>query len=227
MKSNPSLYGVPAASTFGLDYLASLDHIVIRQRTEMVEVFLGCETKNKYRVLDPYGRQIFYAKEDTDICTRQCCGAIRPFDMILTDESDQEVIHFNRPLRCGSCCYPCCLQEIEIQSPAGIVVGSMEQKWSIFIPKFYVKDAAGQVAFYIEGPCWTASCCGSDVEFKIYDPSKSIELGAILKKWSGCIKECYTDADNFEIHFPLNLNVRMKTVLLGACMLIDFMFFEK
>jgi len=41
------------------------------------------------------------------------------------------------------------------------------------------------------------------------------------------LKEAFTDADIFGINFPVDLDVRMKAVLLGACMLIDFNFFEK
>ena len=41
------------------------------------------------------------------------------------------------------------------------------------------------------------------------------------------MREAFTDADIFGINFPMDLDVRMKAVLLGACFLIDFMFFEK
>jgi len=40
-------------------------------------------------------------------------------------------------------------------------------------------------------------------------------------------KEAFTDADNFGITFPLDLDVKVKAVLVGAVFLIDFMFFEQ
>lgn len=52
-------------------------------------------------------------------------------------------------------------------------------------------------------------------------------MGKISKKWSGLAREYFTDADNFGISFPMDLDVKMKAVMLGACFLIDFMFFEK
>jgi hypothetical protein len=73
-------------------------------------VILGCETKNRYTIKDAQGIELFKAKEDTDFCTRQCCGNIRPFDLEIRDHYGREVIHLNRPLACGSCCFPCCLQ---------------------------------------------------------------------------------------------------------------------
>ena len=93
-------------------------------------------------------------------------------------------------------------------------------------PQFVVKDQDGNVALRIEGPMCTYSFCG-DVEFKVVSPDGSAEVGKISKQWSGLLKEAFTDADIFGINFPIDLDVRMKAVLLGACMLIDFNFFEK
>lgn len=57
-------------------------------------------------------------------------------------------------------------------------------------------------------------------------------MGKISKQWSGMLREMFTDADYFGITFPIDLDVRMKAVMLGACFLIvsyfiflDFSFF--
>lgn len=46
------------------------------------------------------------------------------------------------------------------------------------------------------------------------------EVGKISKQWSGLVREMFTDADFFGINFPMDLDVRMKAVMLGACFLI-------
>lgn len=56
------------------------------------------------------GQKVYYAVEDTDCLTRNCCGPLRPFDMKILDNFKNEVIHLHRPLACDSCCFPCCLQ---------------------------------------------------------------------------------------------------------------------
>lgn len=218
---NYSMTNVPR----GLEYLTSVDKLFVRQKVEMLEAIIGFETKNKYYIFDSAGRQIFYAKEDTDCCTRNLLGKLRPFDMKIQDGYGYEVIHLVRPFACGSCCYPCCLQSIEVQAPPGNVVGTVEQEWSLIIPQYKVKDASGNVVLRIEGPCCTVSCCG-DVEFQILSADGAIEVGKISKQWSGLARELFTDADNFGLSFPIDLDVKMKAVMLGACMLIDFMFFE-
>ena len=121
----------------GLQYLTMVDQLLVKQKIEILEAFTGFETANKYKVFNSLGQQVYYAKEDTDCCTRQCCGPARPFDMNITDMQGQEVIHLNRPLRsellnftfffylkltslrCQSCCFPCCLQEMEVRASQG------------------------------------------------------------------------------------------------------------
>jgi hypothetical protein len=71
----------------------------------------------------------------------------------------------------------------------------------------------------IKGPCCTCACC-ADVEFQVLSKDGEVEVGKISKKWSGLIKEYFTDADNFGISMPIDLDVKIKAVVLGALFLI-------
>lgn len=75
-------------------------------------VFLGFESNNKYEIKNTLGQRIYFAVEDTDCCTRNFCGPSRPFTIRVMDNLGREVITLQRPLRCSSCCFPCCLQEV-------------------------------------------------------------------------------------------------------------------
>ena len=58
-------------------------------------------------------------------------------------------------------------QSMEVCSPPGTIVGTVEQEWSILRPWFRVKDATGNVVLKIRGPkICVCSCCG-DVEFNV------------------------------------------------------------
>ena len=46
------------------------------------------------------------------------------------------------------------------------------------------------------------------------------EIGKIAKQFSGLIKEYFTDADNFGVQFPMDLDVKMKATMIGAVFLI-------
>ncbi|CAJ1086173.1 phospholipid scramblase 3b isoform X1 [Xyrichtys novacula] len=214
--------GVPP----GLEYLTQIDQILIHQKVELLEAFIGFETNNQYEIKNSLGQKIYKAKEKNDCCTRNCCGSLRSFDMKIKDNSDREVIRLIRPLRCVSCWCPCCLQEMEVQAPPGTTVGYIKQDWHPFVPKFSIQGANKETVMKLEGPCFACNCCG-DVNFELKSKDGETPIGRISKQWSGLLKEVFTDTDNFGIQFPLDMDVKMKAVLMGACFLIDFMFFEK
>lgn len=78
-----------------------------------ITVILGWETNNKYMVKNSMGQQVFYVAEENDCCNRQFCGPLRSFVLHVQDNLGQEVMTLTRPLKCGSCCFPCCLQEVK------------------------------------------------------------------------------------------------------------------
>ncbi|XP_010361690.1 phospholipid scramblase 1 isoform X1 [Rhinopithecus roxellana] len=209
----------------GLEYLSQIDQVLIHQQIELLEVLTGFETNNKYEIKNSFGQRVYFAAEDTDCCTRNCCGPSRPFTLRIIDNMGQEVITLERPLRCSSCCCPCCLQEIEIQAPPGVPVGYVIQTWHPCLPKFTIQNEKREDVLKISGPCVVCSCCG-DVDFEIKSLDEQCVVGKISKHWTGILREAFTDADNFGIQFPLDLDVKMKAVMIGACFLIDFMFFE-
>ncbi|XP_044196650.1 phospholipid scramblase 2-like [Thunnus albacares] len=214
--------GVPP----GLEYLTQIDQILIHQKVELLEAFIGFETNNQYEIKNSLGQKIYKAKEKNDCCTRNCCGSLRSFDMKIKDNMDREVIRLIRPFRCVSCWCPCCLQEMEVQAPPGTTIGYVKQDWHPCLPKFSIQGANKETLMKLEGPCFACNCCG-DVNFELKGKDGNKTIGRISKQWSGLLKEVFTDTDNFGIQFPLDLDVKMKAVLMGACFLIDFMFFEK
>ncbi|XP_033126954.1 phospholipid scramblase 1-like isoform X2 [Anneissia japonica] len=210
----------------GLEYLTQIDQLLVHQQVELLEAFTSFETNNKYVVKNTLGQQVYFAAEDTDCCTRNCCGNARPFDMKILDNGTKEVMHLSRPLRCTSCWCFCCLQKLEVCAPPGTVVGYVKQSWSVCYPQFTIENANEETILKISGPLCTWNLCG-DVEFDVLSADGSTKVGKISKQWTGFAKEAFTDADNFGISFPMDLDVNIKAVMLGACFLIDFMFFER
>ncbi|XP_071085058.1 phospholipid scramblase 2-like [Haliotis cracherodii] len=209
----------------GLEYLVGIDQLLVKQKKEVFEAVTGCERNNKYEVCNTLGQTVYRAKEDNCCCVLCCCGAVRPFDMKIKDNQNREVMHLSRPLRCNTCWCPCCLQVIEVQAPPGTVIGYVKQGWHLCKPKFYIQNVDEETILGIKGPCCQWNICG-DVEFDVTSADHSTEVGRISKQWSGLAKEVFTDADNFGISFPMDLDVKMKAVMLGAIFLIDFMYFE-
>lgn len=108
---------------------------------------------------------------------------------------------------------------MEVSSPPGTLVGTVEQEWSVCFPTFAIKNPNGETVLRIEGPFCTMRICG-DVEFNLTSADGKTKVGKISKQWTGLVREMFTDADYFGITFPMDLDVRMKAVMLGACFLI-------
>ncbi|KAK5877811.1 hypothetical protein CesoFtcFv8_025285 [Champsocephalus esox] len=219
--SNQEIPGCPP----GLEYLTQVDQLLIKQKVELAEALIGFESNNKYEIRNSMGQDVFHALEENDCLTRQCCGPMRSFTIHVVDHNGQKVITITRPLNCTACCCPCCLQELEVQSPPGNTVGYVRQQWHPFSPKFIVSDENNEPVLKIHGPFCGWSCL-PDVDFEILTMDEVTQIGKISKQWTGLLREVFTDSDNFGIQFPMDLDVKMKATMIGACFLIDFMFFE-
>eukprot|EP00058_Branchiostoma_floridae_P006284 XP_002591772.1 hypothetical protein BRAFLDRAFT_123522 [Branchiostoma floridae] len=128
----------------GLEYLTQLDQLLVQQQVELLEAFTGIETKNKYAVKNSMGQQVYFAYEESDFCSRICCGAHRGF-------------------------------------------------------QFHVTDNNGQA----------------------YGSDGHTEVGKVTRQFAGFAKEMFTDATNFSVTFPQDLDVKLKATMLGACLLVE------
>ena len=131
---------VPLSCPPGLEYLTMIDQLLIKQRLEALEAAAGLmgynfETENKYKIKNVLGQNIYSAREDTECCARLLCGPARPFQLTIRDNAEREVLQLDRPYRCSSCLFPCCLQELEVSAPPGNVIGTVRQRWSCIKPK--------------------------------------------------------------------------------------------
>ena len=58
-----------------------------------------------------------------------------------------------------------------------------------------------------------------DIDYEISSIDGS-QIGKLSKQWSGLLQESFTDADNFGVSFPIDLDVKCKLTLLAAVFLI-------
>ena len=192
--------------------IEKIDSLVIRQKMEWGEALTGFETANKYTVLDPNGQELYYAAEvGGSFLSRNFLKSMRPFTIQLMDGQGNTVLRIERPWRW-------IFHEVSVYDGSGEMLGTVKKRWSWVRRLYFVVDARGNEIFELFGPIlrpWT---------FEIR--AGGIEVGAIRKKWSGLGKEISTDADNFGVQWPADLDVNSKAILLGAVFLIDFAHFE-
>jgi uncharacterized protein YxjI len=110
-------------------------------------------------------------------------------------------------------------QELHVKSPDGRELGVLDQRFGLLRKRFDVRFADGRNA-EVASPLWTPWT------FKI--TRDGTEIARIEKKWSGLLKEAFTDADNFRVVFaPGMLGNSERAVVLLAAVFVDLIYFEK
>ncbi|KAA0186386.1 Phospholipid scramblase, partial [Fasciolopsis buskii] len=163
---------------------------------------------------------------ESDFCMRQFCKSGRAFTMHVQDNMGGEVIRVNRPYKyhciCGCCnCSECCQDEIEVEAPVGQVTGYVKQVMAGCDVRYHILDANRNLVLKIHGPSYCyCPCFGEDVHFRVMSADDAVEIGRITKQWSNILQEYLTNADNFGVSFPMDLDVHVKATLIGAVFLI-------
>ena len=195
-----------------MDELSVANTLVLSQKKEWGEIVSGFETKNRYVVLNELGNELYRAKEEGgSLLLRLSLKAFRPFTIVLTKGDGQPALRVERPFRFF-------FHEVDVREAGGKVLGTVVREFSWLHRLFRVSDAQDKEICRLYGPLfhpWT---------FEIRQNER--EVGKITKKWSGLLKEGFTDTDNFAAVLPPGMSTEAKCVLLGAVFLIDFVYFE-
>lgn len=190
---------------------------MVKQKKEFMEFFNSMEAANQYSVFDAQGLLLFHAFEKSNFFARNLIGRSRGFTMKVMDPQMQEVITMTRPHRCPlfGMCTPKCCEFISVSE-----MGAIEQIWPSCCSTnmfFAIKDENDDIKLRIRTPSGMGWC--SDRQFELVDMEGNV-LGEIRKKWGGFLKETFTEADNFGITFPIDLDVKLKALLVSACILL-------
>ncbi len=195
-----------------MERLSSISSLMVSQQKEWGEILTGFETKNRYAISDVSGRRLYLAAEKAgSTLLRWFLKALRPFTITVLKEDGQVVLRVMRPFRFY-------FHRAEVVDSQGQLIGVIERRFSILRRIYSVFNSSGEEVYQLFGPIlhpWT---------FQIRNDRG--EYGKITKKWSGLLKEGFTDADNFGVMFPAEWDVKLKALFLGAVFLIDFVHFE-
>lgn len=216
---------VDASCPPGLGYLTAVDQLIVEQQIDALEMFTGWESKNRYLIKNSAGQVVYYAVDESNVLAMNVLGSQRPFDIMVMDNMRACVMRVSRPFRGENLAICGIVQEIQVMSGVGQVLGSIAEVFQWCSPKFQVNNAAGQTILYIEGQVCRADFL--DTDFDIITVDGNAKIGAITRKFPGFGKELFTYADVFGVRFPMDLDPAIKAVLLASCFLIDFMFYEK
>lgn len=198
-----------------IDILAAQKSLIIQQRRELAEL-IGFETRNKYEIRTESESVIGFAAEQQKgifgFLLRQFLGHWRSFEIYVFDNQRQLAFVAKHPFRIF-------FQRIEVHSPTGQLIGTIQQRFGILNKKFDLSGGRHELLFEMRSPIWRIWT------FKFF--RKGQEYARIEKKWAGLLNEAFTDKDLFRIDFShASLSADEKALLLCAGIFIDLNYFE-
>lgn len=196
--------------------LAPLNQVIVKQRKELVEL-LGYETRNKYEVLSSSGESLLFIAENQKgllgFMLRQFLGHWRAFDLGILDSSRNLIAVADHPFKF-------IFSELRVRLNADDkAIGHSVKKFSILRKKYSLHFEDGKELEINSGLLspWT---------FNIEQNGNIV--ASIKKRWSGGLKEIFTDSDNFLIEFnDSSFNANDKLMIIAMTVLIDLSHFER
>jgi len=191
----------------------------VRQRKRWLEILTSLDARNTYVVYDDHGNPVLEVQEQGGgfghFLKRVFLGAFRPFTAKVEDLTGQRpLLELRRPFRF-------IFHRLEVHGPDGKLLGSIQRRWTWVRRKYTIENPSGQEIATLFGPIlrpWT---------FEVQLPGSDREVGLVQKKWSGLLKEAFTEADNFWVQYDAVTDPALRALLFAATVLIDVVHFER
>ncbi|XP_060571041.1 phospholipid scramblase 1-like [Ruditapes philippinarum] len=212
----------------GLEYLNQLNQLFMHQEIDVSPggMYGPVANANWYRIMNANGQQVFTAIEGPPNTSGSCVclPGQRGYDVRIKDNINNEVMRVTRDPICCSCC-PClgCEHVVKIEAPVGQVIGYFKSQKGCGGITFTISDAEDQVVFTIVFPCCATSSYLQEQEYQVLASDGITQVARFTKHWSKM--HYFFRLKKFSLTFPMDLDERMKAVLLGTIFAIDVMYY--
>jgi uncharacterized protein YxjI len=199
-----------------LSSLLSHPELFVRQRKEWVEILVDWETRNQYSILDADGAELGLVVERAgglwDMVTRWFLRSHRPLEAAVVRPDGAPLWSLRRP-------FFWLFSHLEVTRPDGGRVGDVSRRFGVLYKRYDLSNGLEVRFARIASPrwrLWTFPVEGAHGQ-----------TATISKKWSGALREVFSDADTFRIEFGnTSWTEEQRAVILAAAISIDFDFFE-
>ncbi|XP_018317246.1 phospholipid scramblase 1 [Mycetomoellerius zeteki] len=202
----------------GTQFLDSVEQLEIQQVIDLSTLLGRLDKGIQYRVKVPRAEALFLAMESRMETESRLCGWYKGFVLNVLDQcgrtafiirKDPSLLHV-----------PCSRQRITVESAN--LIGSVEKNFSPIGPRFTVYNAVQEPLCNIYGP-FTCDCCMfKEAQFQIISLDGSHQVASLIHQW-----------DHFAVDyillltFSIDTDVRLKSLLLGASFLIEYLYFHR
>jgi len=238
-ESDDLIHPIAKAGTLhpALTSLAQYDGVKVHQKVESIEIALGVETANRYSILPLKWKEdsdshhhnnnasdkkseliskdpILYAIERSSFISKMWLGANRNLDFKVRAPDGSIALVVHRPFKIIK-------KNVKVfDGPSRSYLGRVQKHFNVVSKSLEIIDVDGNTIYTIKGP----KIPGHHT-LKIRKGKEIV--GYIKKRWGGFIREAFTDADDFDIKFPVNSSVTERCLLLAATLFFDMLYYEK
>ncbi|XP_011699361.1 PREDICTED: phospholipid scramblase 2-like isoform X2 [Wasmannia auropunctata] len=200
----------------GTQFLHGVEQLEIQQVIDLPTLIGRTDGRGiQYRVKVPHAEALFLATESKSETESRLCGWYKGFVLNVQDQcgetafiirKDPSLLHMSR-------------QKITVESAN--FIGSVEGNFSLW-PSFTVYNEIHEPLCNIYGPKACGCCMYKEALFQVISLDGSRQIASLMHQWDHLAVE-YT----LLLTFPMEMDVRLKSLLLGASFLIEYLYFER
>ncbi|CRL04975.1 CLUMA_CG017996, isoform A [Clunio marinus] len=205
----------------GLNSLNDVPSCHIHQIYELNES-LSIASENRFTVKTYDNHSIFLASEGSTQRDRMLWGSSRPFMLHLTDQRHQQAITLRRIFGCHCFCFPLKMQCMEVWLHSGVLLGVVQEKFSITSREFVIENERGEALYVVNVSLGSSLCMDKEFHFPILTADKAHQGGTIVRQWNSDIN---TFTMNIYFADP-TMDSKIKSLFLGLGFLLDYLFFQ-
>ncbi|CAO3689383.1 unnamed protein product [Rhizopus stolonifer] len=194
--------------------------LVIGRQIEMMNIFLGYEQANRYKIMDPSGNLVGYILEEEGFgksISRQLLRTHRKMNATVIDPEGQVMFKIVRP-------YSLVNSRIFIYTESDELVGEVQQRWHLMRRKYDLFIGKKQFAT-IDTPFlgW---------DFNLHDENGGV-LGNVSRNFVGFAREIFTDTGEYALRMDAvegnsrGMVLDERAVTLACAISIDFDYFSR
>lgn len=206
----------------GTHFLGNVEQLQIQQIVDL-STLLGRSDKGfQYRVKVPKAETLFLAMESKGENKQSFLGCSR----FIRGDLSLNVID-----QCGETAFAMRinsrwtytlskLHKITVGSDS--IIGTVEENFSLLGPSFTVYDESRKELCNIFGPNICGCCMYKEALFQVLSIDGTHQIASLMHQWDNTLHEYI-----LLMTFPMDTDIKLKGLLLGASFLIEYLYFER
>jgi len=193
-----------------MERLRQLDSVTIREKKEYVGIPPTWNLKPEFCLAGPTDEELFYIiSEKKVVLGAEVLKTAKSLTLYMVDPKGEELLYFEKRFGFFK-------NKLDVFNADEELLGTVLKKKTAVKVVFHVLNQSEQLLYRIEG---------SSISPDSFNIRQGDEIaGKFSKRWGKTLEEGVSKQDHFGLVFPMNCGFEEKKLLLGALLLLDFLY---